>query len=310
MKNAVLNKIAILCFFSIAFLPVAQAENEDIVLIKGPDASVTRQDFEAFVDKLPPSNRTDFLLDQKKINSVLQDIYVKRVLANEARLRSLDKNPLVAKKIEQLADNELALRRIDQVLKAAPLPEFEARAQEKYKINMGQYKVPQKVSVWHFLVDAKKQDKDFALKRANEIYAKVIAGTEDLGELAKSGSDDPSAKYNGGKLVSMEVGKLVKPFAAATLALEPGQVSKPVETEFGYHIIKLIEKKEAYVQPFEMVKDSIINGLKNSYLDEMKFNYMNGIKENKDINVNAEAILEIRPKIIDQEESSQKTGDK
>ena len=81
------------------------------------------------------------------------------------------------------------------------------------------------------------RSKDEARKRAGELLARVRKG-EDFGELAVAESDDRSAKTNRGSLGTVPATSFVKPFADAAKALRPGEISAPVESPFGYHIIK------------------------------------------------------------------------
>ncbi len=84
------------------------------------------------------------------------------------------------------------------------------------------------------------RSKEEAKKRAEEIAAKARKG-EDFGKLADENSDDPSVKINHGALGKFPRDRMVKPFADATFAMKPGEISVPVETPFGYHIIKRTE---------------------------------------------------------------------
>lgn len=85
--------------------------------------------------------------------------------------------------------------------------------------------------------------------KAEEVLNRVKAG-EDFAALAKEFSDDPGSKENGGKYENVRLGQMVKPFEDAAMSLQPGGVYDTlVETDFGYHIIKLEEKKAAPAQP-------------------------------------------------------------
>jgi parvulin-like peptidyl-prolyl isomerase len=85
-----------------------------------------------------------------------------------------------------------------------------------------------------------KRTKDEAKARATGLLARAKKG-EDFGKMAQDSSDDPSAKANSGSLGRFTRQTMVKPFADAAFALQPGQISDLVETPFGFHIIKRTE---------------------------------------------------------------------
>lgn len=89
--------------------------------------------------------------------------------------------------------------------------------------------------------------------KANELYAKIQAG-EDFAKLAKENSTDPGSAQKGGDLGFFSKGKMLKEFEETAFSLPKGQVSKPVKTEVGYHIIKVTDKKEV---KYDDVKDRI-----------------------------------------------------
>lgn len=107
---------------------------------------------------------------------------------------------------------------------------------------------PGKIRVAHILINSdnpeKEQDDEALLKKANEIYEKAIAG-EDFGELAKTYSTDKNSAEEGGALPYFGLGEMVLDFEKAAFALNNiGEISKPVKTRYGYHIIKLLDHKE------------------------------------------------------------------
>jgi foldase protein PrsA len=108
----------------------------------------------------------------------------------------------------------------------------------------------------HILVDDE--------KTAKEVKAKLDQG-EDFEKLAKEYSKDPGSAEKGGDLGWFGPGKMVKQFEDAAYALKVGEISGPVKSDFGYHIIKLTDKKEK--KPFEKMKDEIEFEIKKSKLD-------------------------------------------
>lgn len=140
----------------------------------------------------------------------------------------------------------------------------DAEIQEYYEANLTQFQKPEEVHARHILFplapDASDADKAAARKQAEEVLAKAKGGA-DFAALAKEYSKDSTAE-NGGDLGTFGRGVMTPPFEAAAFALEPGQVSDVVETQFGLHIIKLEEKTPARTQPLEEAKASIADTLR------------------------------------------------
>lgn len=117
---------------------------------------------------------------------------------------------------------------------------------------------PGKIRVAHILIpfvkDSVAQDSVAVLARAEEIYQKAISG-EDFAELAKTYSSDTNSAKRGGELPAFGLGEMIEPFEKAAFVLQqPGEISQPTKTRFGYHIIKLLEKKG--LPPFEELQKS------------------------------------------------------
>lgn len=102
---------------------------------------------------------------------------------------------------------------------------------------------------------------------ANELKAKIDAGA-DFAELAKAHSKDPGSGSNGGDLDFFGRGRMVKEFEDTAFALKVNEVSKPVKSQFGYHIIKATAQRTAYEKPFEEVKEEVKNAYIARKLDE------------------------------------------
>ena len=104
----------------------------------------------------------------------------------------------------------------------------------------------------HILVDTE--------EKAKELYDKVAAG-EDFAKLAEANSNDPGSKADGGKLGYFSKGQMVKEFEDAAFALKKGEVSKPVKTQFGWHVIKIEDRRAKALPTFDQVKDKIIGSM-------------------------------------------------
>jgi foldase protein PrsA len=146
----------------------------------------------------------------------------------------------------------------------------DADLQAYYKQHKSQYSVPEQRDIAHILV------KNKAL--ADRLY-KQIQGGADFSALAKRYSQDPGSKNQGGKL-TVSKGQTVAPFDQTAFLMHTGQVSHPVKTEFGYHIIKALGPiKSAKTTPFKQVKESIRQQLLQLKKNEAMTKWVNGVKK-------------------------------
>lgn len=134
-------------------------------------------------------------------------------------------------------------------------PEFAKKAEDHFKAYEKDYSQEEQVRAQHILVSFKPGDADGekkALEKATALRAK--AAKEDFGKLAKASSDDGGSKAKNGDLGFFSRGRMVKEFEDVAFTLKPGQISEPVKSPFGFHIIKVNEKKEAKKADFDSVK--------------------------------------------------------
>ncbi|HBG25916.1 MAG TPA: hypothetical protein DDX75_02350 [Phycisphaerales bacterium] len=162
----------------------------------------------------------------------------------------------------------------------------EQQAKAFYDENIEQFKEPEKIHAKHILIKAEdsndpNQAKAAAKAKAEDLLKKIKEGA-DFDELAKEHSACPSGK-NGGDLGEQPKGTFVPAFEKAAYALEPNQVSDVVETEFGYHIIKLVKHSEAKTTTFEQAKEKIMQHLTNQQKEGVVVNYIQQIKKEADI---------------------------
>jgi peptidyl-prolyl cis-trans isomerase D len=129
-----------------------------------------------------------------------------------------------------------------------------------YNDNIAQYSTPEQIRASHILLKTEGKDDAAVKAQAEDILKQAKAGA-DFAELAKKYSQDDSNAQNGGDLDFFGRGRMVPEFDAAAFALEPGQISDLVKTQFGYHIIKLTDKKPGTSKTLAEVKDQLTEQL-------------------------------------------------
>ena len=122
-------------------------------------------------------------------------------------------------------------------------------------------------------------------KKAKEIAEKVKSGG-DFAALAKENSEDPGSKENGGDLDFFSRERMVPEFANAAFKMNKGDISDPVKTQFGFHIIKVTDKKESHTVPFAEVKEKIIAYLKDAKHKAAIEELLAGLRAKADVKIN------------------------
>src|SRR4029450_6553036 len=129
-----------------------------------------------------------------------------------------------------------------------------------YNANAEQYSSPEQVRASHILLKTEGKD-DAAVKAKAEELLKQAKSGADFAELAKKNSEDEGSAKNGGDLDYFGKGKMVPEFDQVVFTMQPGQISDLVKTQFGYHIIKLVDKKPATTRTLAEVRQQLLDQL-------------------------------------------------
>jgi peptidyl-prolyl cis-trans isomerase D len=147
-----------------------------------------------------------------------------------------------------------------QALRSKILPS-PSEIEQHYNQNIEQFSTPEQVHALHILLKTEGKDEAAVRKQAEDILKQAKAGA-DFGELAKKYSEDEGSKTRGGDLNFFGKGQMVPEFEKVAFSQPPGQISDLVKSQFGFHIIKVLEKKAATTKPLAEVKDQIAEQLK------------------------------------------------
>ena len=162
-------------------------------------------------------------------------------------------------------------------------------AEDFYKKNPDKFKKPEEVRASHILVkveaDAKPEVVVEKQKAAQKIADRVKKG-EDFAALAKQISEDPSAKENSGDLDFFTREAMVPEFSKAAFAMKKGEISDPVRSEFGYHVIKVTDRKDAETLSFDKVKPQLVAFLEKQKKQEAISKVLEDVRAKADVKIN------------------------
>lgn len=228
---------------AVASLPTpALAQDATVATINGAtitetDLTSAMEEFEQQLARVPEAER-------KKVT--LERIIDMRIIAQAAAKDGLDKDPTVLRRLESIRVQLLTSEYVRKKVEAA-ITDDDLKA--RYEKEMAAYTAPEEVKASHILVETKEQ--------ADEVMKELAAGKA-FADIAKEKSIDPGSKENGGDLGYFQRGQMVPEFEQAAFSLEKGAVTKePVQTQFGFHIIKQEDKRAGEKPAFDAVKDQV-----------------------------------------------------
>jgi peptidyl-prolyl cis-trans isomerase C len=248
----------------LAFLVNSHAHAQ--VLVSGQGVSIDTQEIQMELERFPAEGRAQ-LSSPAALQNNVANIYARRVLAKDAIKEGLHTNPLVIAAIEKAKERILSdamLEKIDQKNQPS-LQDLEAWAQTSYRANSKKYEQPEQVRASHILIRTAEPD----AKAKAEAILKELRNGADFSKLAKDKSQDPGSAAKGGDLGFFGRGRMIKPFEDTAFGMaKAGDISEVIESPFGFHIIRLDEKKPAGLQPFAEVKDALLRQAQNEILNK------------------------------------------
>jgi peptidyl-prolyl cis-trans isomerase C len=207
-------------------------------------------------------------LEVKELDKLISEKFAlnrAKFASDEDLEKALQGADMTIKDLKYLIRKEIVIANLfEQQFFSKAIP-TDAQARAFYDENLEKYfKKPETVRASQILVGADSKSSTAKRKQAKEkaeaLLLRVNAG-EDFASIARSDSTDPSSS-KGGDLGTFSRGQMAPPFEQAAFAMKPGEVSQVVETQFGYHIIKLTEKDEAANVSFEEASGKVKEFLK------------------------------------------------
>lgn len=277
----------------LSLLLAAPCFAEDKVLMRHEETVLRQGDLTRAVSTfVPPEQIGAFYADEKKVRDTIVRVFIQRKLAEEAASRSLSAEESAA--IEDAKLRAQSQIQIEYLINKRPQPDFAAAALEAYTANKSKYATPERVQVEHILIDMKSRTEEAALARANEVREIVQKGDRKFGDIAREYSDDSSVSRNGGDLGFFAKGAMVKPFEDAAFAMKNvGDVSAPIRTKFGFHVLRYLGREPGGYTPFEKVKEGLEKEEKSKFRNKVLNEEFERVSKVNGVQVDQDAIKEM-----------------
>ncbi|WDD91367.1 peptidylprolyl isomerase [Burkholderia sp. FERM BP-3421] len=245
---------------TLAALGPARAAQDEVVARAG-DVRLTRADVAALVAALGPDAQTRLAAEPALLTRLVRARLAEQVLVNEAKSRDWDRQDRVRALVEA-AQREAVFRSYLASVSAPPADyPSDAELQAAYDGNRALFATPRALHVAQIYLavpaDADAATLAKARKQAAELLRRARAPGTEFGALARASSQDTASAAQGGDLGFTDENRLVPAIRQALAALKPGEISEPVRTDTGLHLVKLIEVRPAGARPLAEVREQL-----------------------------------------------------
>ena len=299
--------VAVAVLGGLCITALAQVAADDVVVTRG-GVSVTLQDVDTYVTRVPKEQREKFIDSPARIREMLNSMMLTKQLAAQARSGHLDQRADVASQMRAAQDEVLARARMADFMDAITVPDLSELVAEQYAAHKELYKVPAIVDVSQVLIAADKvRSDDEAKALAEKVRAEALANPKNFDALVEKYSDDNSKAENHGLMKDATSKSYVQEFRDASAALKTiGEISPVVKTTYGYHVIKLLARTPERQQSLAEVREQLTASIREQYIANQRREFVNGLTNEK-LDVNP-ATLDTRRDRYDEAGNVKKTA--
>ncbi|MEO5359834.1 MAG: peptidylprolyl isomerase [Nitrospirota bacterium] len=249
-------------------------------IVKIGDVSITAASIEAELSKLPAEVK-QYFKGKEGMTKLIEEMKKTELLNLEAKKAGIDKTPEYVQKIEEFKKVTLINALVQKAFKPEMAQVSPVEVKAYYDNNSKDFTMPEQIKAGHILVKTEEEAKD--------AVAKIKSGT-DFAAVAKSVSIDKMTADKGGDLGFFSKGQMEPSFDAAVFKLKKGEVSAPVKTTFGYHIIKVTDIKPAKKVDFDSAKSVISQLLSEQKKNKAFDDFYIGIEKSYNVMVDKKAL--------------------
>jgi peptidyl-prolyl cis-trans isomerase C len=269
-----------------------QSEAQLDIFAQRGEGVVTQDEFNARAASIPDKHRLGVIRDRNRLRELLANMLLNSQLASDAREAGYETDTVVIERMKLAAETELAKAWLQHYIASFPAADFEALALDYYRLHQGEMLSLAKIDVTHILVSNKERSYEEALVLANSIRGQVIENPAAFSELALKYSEDSSVSSNMGSFKGVKRGDMVPPFENKAFSLKPGEISEPVKTQYGYHIIRLDAVIAPEQLPFEEVKQKLVDIERQAHEDRIKADYISRLSS-LEVEITPESLQEM-----------------
>ena len=245
------------------------------------DVELHSSELKAILDSQPPDARHQLATDPAALERLVRSELMRKAVLNEARHKGWDKRQELQPLIERARDQVIVSSFVGNVARPGDGYPSEEEIKQFYELNKAQLVAPaQFLLAQIFLPATDSTDKakaDEARKKIAELSAKLGKSGADFAKVAKEYSAHRESSEKGGELGWVSEEKMVPEIRRAVSAMSKGEVSPPIKSSAGWHLIKLLDKKPAATRPLADIRPSLIGAMRNRKAQDLERTYLEAL---------------------------------
>ncbi|HTS52596.1 MAG TPA: peptidylprolyl isomerase [Burkholderiales bacterium] len=265
------------------------AQQPDVIATMGAQ-QLRAADLKRLIDALPPDARKRLAGDLNALDRLVREELVRQSILTEAKQQGWDKKPDVQLMMDRAREQALLQAYVNNLARPAAGYPSEDEVKGYYEASKGSYTQPAEFELAQIFIaspaDADKAVAANAQKKAVDVAARVQKAPADFAKIAKESSDHKESAARGGELGWVPETQLIPEVRAAVARMTKGEVSAPIRSDGGWHIVRLADRKVSVTRPLPEVRDQIVATMRLRKAQEVERRYIEDLLSKSAVSVN------------------------
>jgi peptidylprolyl isomerase len=248
------------------------------------------QDLKRVIDAQPPEVRKQLATDLSALDRLVRSELVRQAILTEARQKQWDKKADVQLLMERARDQVLITSYVNDLARPAASYPSEDEIKGFYEASKASFTVPAEYQLAQIFVQAPDESDKVAvaaaLKKASDLAARVQRAPNDFAKIARESSEHKDSAAKGGDLGWLPETQLIPEIRASVVRMTKGELSPPIRSTTGWHIVRLIDRKPSTTRPLSEVRDTIVANMRLRKAQEAERAYVEALLGKATVNVN------------------------
>ncbi len=287
----------LVCIVALAAVALQVQAQQSVVASMGPQ-QVRAAELKRIIDAQPPEVRRQLFTDLGALDRLVRSELVRKAILAEARQKKWDKRPDVQLLMERAREQALLTSYVNDLARPAPNYPSDDEIRGYYEASKANLTAPAEFLLAQIFVavpeGADKATEAAAQKKATDLAARVQHAPADFAKVAREASEHKESAAKGGDLGWLAETQLIPEIRASVLRMTKGELSPPIRSGTGWHIVKLIDRKASSPRPLDEVRGSIVANMRLRKAQETERTYIEDLLGKAAVNINQAALQKLQ----------------